>query len=61
MLITIFNQQVQEPQAPPPTLPPPVQKLPIPEQHIHLQTVFDALRAQCAQTTNNIVSYFSCL
>lgn len=33
--------------------PEPVQKPPIPEEHIHMQTVFDELKNQCFNSTNN--------
>lgn len=33
----------------------PVPKPPIPEEHIHMQTVFDELRMQCGRAANNPV------
>lgn len=36
--------------------PQPVQKPPIPEEHVHMQTVLDELRNQCSCAANNPVS-----
>ncbi|CAH0563613.1 unnamed protein product [Brassicogethes aeneus] len=36
-----------------PEPPAPVQKAPIPEEHIHMQTVFDELRSRCSCSSNN--------
>lgn len=36
-----------------PETPQPVQKPPIPEEHIHMKTVFDELKNQCSQAANN--------
>ncbi|KAK9727541.1 hypothetical protein QE152_g19107 [Popillia japonica] len=33
--------------------PQPIQKAPIPEEHIHMQTVFDELRSRCSGAANN--------
>jgi hypothetical protein len=39
-----------------PEKPQPIQKPPIPEEHIHMQTVFDELKYQCSCAANNPVS-----
>ncbi|XP_049818141.1 protein transport protein Sec31A [Aethina tumida] len=36
-----------------PEPPAPIQKPPIPEEHIHMQTVFDELRTRCSCASNN--------
>ncbi|XP_023021491.2 LOW QUALITY PROTEIN: COPII coat complex component secretory 31 [Leptinotarsa decemlineata] len=36
-----------------PEKPQPIEKGPIPEEHIHMKTVFDELRDQCSRTANN--------
>ncbi|KAJ8957314.1 hypothetical protein NQ314_006562 [Rhamnusium bicolor] len=36
-----------------PETPQPIQKAPIPEEHIHMQTVFDELKYQCSCAANN--------
>jgi protein transport protein SEC31 len=36
-----------------PEKPQPIQKPPIPEEHIHMQTVFDELKYQCSCAANN--------
>ncbi|XP_015837847.2 protein transport protein Sec31A isoform X1 [Tribolium castaneum] len=47
-----FNQvQNQTPVVP--EKPQPIQKPPIPEEHIHMQTVFDELKYQCSCAANN--------
>lgn len=33
-------------------------KLPIPEQHVHLKTVFDELKKQCFENAKNLVRSF---
>lgn len=33
-------------------------KLPIPEQHVHLKTVFDELKKQCFENAKNLVRWF---
>lgn len=33
--------------------PEPVPKVPIPDEHLNIQKVFDNLRKQCAEATNN--------
>lgn len=37
------------------TLEPEKPKLPIPEQHVHLKTVFDELKKQCFENAKNLV------
>lgn len=51
------NNQQQQVQ---PEVPQVVQKPPIPEEHIHMQTVFDELKSKCAITANNPVSDLIC-
>lgn len=41
-----------------PEKPQTIQKPPIPEEHIHMQTVFDELKYQCSCAANNPVSFF---
>ncbi|KAJ8915040.1 hypothetical protein NQ315_016015 [Exocentrus adspersus] len=57
-----FNQNAipgmgqQQPVAPEPVkpeTPQPIQKPPIPEEHVHMKTVFDELREQCSFAANN--------
>lgn len=48
-----FNQQ-QAVQAKPET-PQHVPKVPIPEEHIHMQTVLDELKTKCASAAHNPV------
>lgn len=50
-----FNQQQGPIQARPET-PQNVPKAPIPEEHIHMQTVLDELKTKCATTAHNPVS-----
>lgn len=38
--------------------PQPIQKLPIPEEHLHMQTVFDELKVQCSCAANNPVGFW---
>lgn len=49
----IMSQQVQGK----PEKPVSIQKGPIPEEHLHMKTVLDELRAQCSNATNNLVCY----
>lgn len=57
---TLPNAQPQQsvPQSRPEPTPEliPQQKSPLPEEYIYLQTVFNELRGQCAQTASNPVS-----
>lgn len=39
--------------------PQPIQKPPIPEEHVHMQTVFDELKQKCSYAANNPVSEIS--
>ncbi|XP_057666336.1 protein transport protein Sec31A isoform X1 [Diorhabda carinulata] len=51
-----FNQNLVQPQQEVvgrTETPQPVQKPPIPEEHLHLKTVFDELRNRCSCTANN--------
>lgn len=54
------QQQVQPQQtmSPPPqaVVEPPKQKLPLPEEFIYLQTVFEELKSQCSNAAKNPVS-----
>lgn len=51
-----FNQGQNQPTAVP-EKPQPIQKPPIPEEHIHMQTVFDELKYQCSCAANNPVIF----
>ncbi|XP_044252290.1 protein transport protein Sec31A [Tribolium madens] len=48
-----FNQVQNQSPAMAPEKPQPIQKPPIPEEHIHMQTVFDELKYQCSCAANN--------
>ncbi|RZC32965.1 transport Sec31A [Asbolus verrucosus] len=48
-----FNQAQNQQQNIAPEQPQPVQKPPIPEEHMHMQTVFDELKYQCSCAANN--------
>lgn len=68
---TAFNTQAVAPSAYPPSTnmlqnhqqnvighvekPQPIQKPPIPEEHVHMQTVFDELRIRCSNSAGNPV------
>lgn len=51
----LSNQQSMQ-SAPVVEKPQPIQKPPIPEEHVHMQTVFDELKVQCSCAANNPVS-----
>lgn len=49
-------QEAQTVSPPPPVQEPPKQKLPLPEEFIYLQTVFEELKTQCVNAAANPVS-----
>lgn len=49
--------QPQAPPAAPPTPEPVKQKLPIPEEYMYMQTVFNELRVECINSAVNPVSF----
>lgn len=53
---TFSGQQTQQSMSPPPVREPPKQKLPIPEEFIYMQTVFEELKTQCFNAAGNPVS-----